>query len=114
MRGKAADWDYTITVSAAEIYNEALRYSQGEEASLETSPRAALPHIPPPLPRPHILSQGSGRCIWTCKDLFLIYLVHIFLPMSSTAYTGSQLCHHSQQWGYPLLPLPLETIFRNL
>lgn len=29
VRGKAADWDYTITVSAAEIYNEALRYGEG-------------------------------------------------------------------------------------
>lgn len=38
-----------------------------------TSPHAALPHIPPPLPRPHNLSQSPGRCIWPCKDLFLIY-----------------------------------------
>lgn len=38
VRGKAADWDYTITVSAAEIYNEALRYGQGEEAFLDITP----------------------------------------------------------------------------
>ncbi|XP_038004018.1 kinesin-like protein KIFC3 isoform X2 [Motacilla alba alba] len=31
VRGKAADWDYTITVSAAEIYNEALRDLLGKE-----------------------------------------------------------------------------------
>ncbi|NXE84032.1 KIFC3 protein, partial [Cochlearius cochlearius] len=29
VRGKAADWDYAISVSAAEIYNEALRYGAG-------------------------------------------------------------------------------------
>ncbi|NWZ80421.1 KIFC3 protein, partial [Poecile atricapillus] len=31
VRGKAADWDYAITVSAAEIYNEALRDLLGKE-----------------------------------------------------------------------------------
>ncbi|NXA25541.1 KIFC3 protein, partial [Ibidorhyncha struthersii] len=31
VRGKAADWDYTISVSAAEIYNEALRDLLGKE-----------------------------------------------------------------------------------
>ncbi|XP_064526968.1 kinesin-like protein KIFC3 isoform X3 [Pseudopipra pipra] len=31
VRGKAADWDYTITVSAAEIYNESLRDLLGKE-----------------------------------------------------------------------------------
>ncbi|NXD30096.1 KIFC3 protein, partial [Spelaeornis formosus] len=31
VRGKAADWDYTITVSAAEIYNETLRDLLGKE-----------------------------------------------------------------------------------
>ncbi|NWT02959.1 KIFC3 protein, partial [Mionectes macconnelli] len=31
VRGKAADWDYAITVSAAEIYNESLRDLLGKE-----------------------------------------------------------------------------------
>ncbi|KFZ65749.1 Kinesin-like KIFC3, partial [Antrostomus carolinensis] len=31
VRGKAADWDYTISVSAAEIYNETLRDLLGKE-----------------------------------------------------------------------------------
>lgn len=28
VRSKASDWDYAITVSVAEIYNEALRYAK--------------------------------------------------------------------------------------
>lgn len=45
VRGKAADWDYAITVSAAEIYNEALRYREGEEALLDITPYCSPPHL---------------------------------------------------------------------
>lgn len=34
VRSKAADWDYAISVSAAEIYNEVLRYGAGASALL--------------------------------------------------------------------------------
>lgn len=44
VRGKAADWDYTITVSAAEIYNEALRYGEREEAFSDVTPSCSPPH----------------------------------------------------------------------
>lgn len=44
VRGKAADWDYAITVSAAEIYNEALGYREGEEAFLDITPCCSPPH----------------------------------------------------------------------
>lgn len=48
VRGKAADWDYAITVSAAEIYNEALRYREGEEALLDITPGCSPPHLSTP------------------------------------------------------------------
>lgn len=95
VRSKAADWDYAISVSAAEIYNEALRYREGGKTfwwgerscwgagigghhpMLLSSPSYQ------PCPGCTACSQGLGHWIWPCKDLFLI-IFQCTPPLQST------------------------------
>lgn len=73
VRGKAADWDYAISVSAAEIYNESLRYGQGlklqrgTKAHLRITPRCSAPV---PAAQPWLHSLFLGLCVCLCKGLF--------------------------------------------
>lgn len=120
VRGKAADWDYAISVSAAEIYNEALRYREETGGGRHSSgasgaaggagvgghhPNAALRHRPTSLVlAAHLAPKGFGRWIWLGKDLFLnLFPVHAALPKhspsSSVINTGSQPCHRSHSPG---------------
>lgn len=64
VRGKAADWDYAITVSAAEIYNEALRYRKGEEAFFGHHPILLSPMSLHPC-------LGLKACHWTLHAAFV-------------------------------------------
>lgn len=112
VRSKAADWDYAISVSAAEIYNEALRYREGGKnfrvgrAELLgswhqwASPHAALLPVLPALPWLRSLFPGPWALDLAVQGfIFNYFSVHTALakhpPLSSITYTGSQPCHRS-------------------
>ncbi|NXK10558.1 KIFC3 protein, partial [Herpetotheres cachinnans] len=81
VRGKAADWDYAISVSAAEIYNEALRYREeerlpggasraaGELASAGITPRCSPHPTSPALASQLVFEFGHINRATECTNL---------------------------------------------
>lgn len=82
MQEKASDWEYTITVSAAEIYNEVLRWAArrwaalGFEAVGWVAPRPWCAHRPPRQlrgPQDRVEPCGMGSGVSLKKDVEAVY-----------------------------------------
>jgi len=135
---KAADWDYAISVSAAEIYNEALRYGEGggeklsggmrgaagEPAWVGITPRCSPPRPASPALAAHLVPGASDAGFGCARIYFVVFFfvsVHTAhskrCPSSSITYMGSQRCHRSHSpgayaaAGTSLLPLPPRTLY---